>query len=247
MLEVENLNVQIGATHLLRDVSFRLDMGKTLCVVGQSGAGKSTLLKALQGLVPATWDRFTCGGAPRRPGVGLPHTRWVMQDPLSALNPRRSLGQSITESLHPHRMPKARQRAAVMAALADVDLGPEFHDRYPRQVSLGQAQRACIARAMVAQPQLIIFDEPLSALDAMVQKTVARQMAQLCRKTGAASLIVTHDMGFAATYADEILVLHQGQIEAYQPRAAFFDAPASPYAASLIDAARRLGALEGVA
>lgn len=246
MLEVENLNVQIGEAQLLRAISFRLRMGETLCVVGQSGAGKSTLLKALQGLVPATWDRFTCAGAPRGSGLGLPQTRWVMQDPLAALNPRRSLGQSITESLHQRRMSAKEQRDAVISALADVDLGPEFFDRYPRQISLGQAQRACIARALVAQPRLIIFDEPLSALDAMVQKTVARQMARLCRKTGAASLIVTHDMGFAAAYADDILVLHQGRIEAYQPRDVFFDAPASPYAARLIDAARSLGALEGV-
>lgn len=247
MLEIDNLRVQIAGVTLLRDISFTLGKGKTLCVVGESGAGKSTLLKALQGFVPAQWDRFDCGGKPRAPGLGLPGTRWVMQDPLAALNPRRTLGQSIGESLHRNGLPAPALRTAVLAALTDVELGPEFYGRYPAQVSLGQAQRACIARALIARPRLIIFDEPLSALDAMVQKTVAHQMARLCRKQGAATLIVTHDMGFAAAYADDILVLHQGCVAAYQPREAFFANPASPYAASLIDAARTLGALEGVA
>lgn len=246
MLEVDNLNVQIGAERLLENVSFKLDHGKVLCIVGESGAGKSTLLKALQGFMPATWDRFLCNGSPRGSELGLPGTRWVMQDPLEALNPLRSLGQSIGESLHRERLSKRDTKEAVLAALAEVELGPELYNRRPAQVSLGQAQRACIARALVARPRLVVFDEPLSALDAIVQKNVARQMAALCNRTGAASLIVTHDMGFAAAYADDILVLHHGHVAAYQKRDAFFEAPASSYAASLIDAARTLGALEGV-
>lgn len=247
MLEIKNLSVELGKARLLQDVSFRLGQGKVLCVVGESGAGKSTLLKALHGLIPARWDRFTCSGAARGRGIGLPDTCWVMQDPSAALNPRRSLGQSIGESLHRQRLSKAQVKRAVLAALADVQLAPEFFDRSPAQVSLGQAQRACIARALIARPRLIVFDEPLSALDAMVQKTVARQMMALCQRTEAAALIVTHDMGFAAAFADDILVLHRGRVSAYQPRAAFFHNPASPYAASLIDAARVLGALRGAA
>lgn len=247
MLEVENLSVKIAGADLLRDVSFRLAQGQVLCVVGQSGAGKSTLLKALQGLMPATWDKFTIAGQARETTLGLPETRWVMQDPLAALNPRRTLGQSIAESLHRSALPASQIKTAVAQALAEVELPPDFADRLPGQVSLGQAQRACIARALVAQPRLVIFDEPLSALDAMVQKKVARQMDTLRQQTGAAYLVVTHDMGFAAAYADDILVLHQGRVEAYQPRNTFFANPASDYASQLIDAARTLGALEGMA
>lgn len=247
MLEVENLCVEMGGTQLLRNVSFRLSQGQLLCVVGQSGAGKSTLLKALQGLMPATWDRFTVTGQPRADRLGLPQTRWVMQDPLAALNPRRTLGQSIAESLHRSALPLMQVKDAVIQALAAVELAADFADRLPGQVSLGQAQRACLARALIAKPKLVIFDEPLSALDAMVQKKVARQMDALRQQTGAAYLVVTHDMGFAAAYADDILVLHRGQVEAYQPRDTFFAAPASAYAAQLIEAARTLGALEDVA
>ena len=96
---------------------------------------------------------------------------------------------------------------------------------------------------MIAEPRLIFFDEPLSALDALVQKKIARRMDILRRETGMAYIVVTHDLGFAATYADQILLLRHGRTEAAQPRAPFFAEPASPYAADLIDAARHLGAL----
>lgn len=250
ILQVENLSVEVAGRPLLREVSFDLASGGMLCVVGESGAGKSTLLKALQGGLAARCQRlrFTPGGLdiggalPAR--SGLPQTRWVMQDPLAALNPRLSLGASIAESLHRQGLPVSARRAAVLAALADVELGSEFQNRLPGQVSLGQAQRACLARALIARPKLIFFDEPLSALDAMVQKKIARRMDELRRKTGIAYVVVTHDLSFAAAYADQILVLRQGRVEAYQPRDSFFAAPASDYAAELIAAARSLGTLD---
>ncbi|NSX56817.1 ABC transporter ATP-binding protein [Parasulfitobacter algicola] len=251
MLEVDRLCVEINGALLLEDVSFQLARSEMLCVVGESGAGKSTLMKALQGLVPARCQRFhfepaNIDASEAMPQmIGLPETRWVMQDPLAALNPRLSLGRSIAESLHGRGYTKAKLRKAVEKALEEVELDPAFYDRLPGQVSLGQAQRACLARALVAQPQLIIFDEPLSALDAIVQKKVAQRMDALRRETQTAYLVVTHDMGFAAVYADQVLVLQKGRVADYQPRTTFFDSPASPYSASLIEAARSLGALEG--
>lgn len=251
MLSVTNLSVQQGNRLLLREVSFTLQPGKVLCVVGESGAGKSTLLKALQGLMPAQCQDFSfapsgCEPITRLPDAaraGLPHSRWVMQDPLAALNPRRSLGASIAESLHHSELAADAVKSAVLQALAEVELPPAFYHRLPGQVSLGQAQRACLARALIARPKLVIFDEPLSALDALVQKKIALRMEQLRRQLGISYLIVTHDLGFAEAYADEVLVLQQGQMADYQSKSAFFAAPKPPYAASLVAAAYSLGSL----
>lgn len=246
---LEDLSVQVGTSTLLENVSFSMQRGELLCVIGESGAGKSTLLRALQGLMPATCRRFRFAPAgidatrmmPTR--VGLPKSRWVMQDPLAALNPRMSLGKSIGESLHRHGVSEHNRRAAALEALAQVELGPEFYHRLPSQVSLGQAQRACLARAMIAKPDLLFFDEPLSALDALVQKKIAYRMDVLRQATGATYIVVTHDIGFAESYADQILVLKNGRVEAYQTCNEFFAKPVSSYAGDLITAARALGAL----
>lgn len=250
ILALDGLCVEIGHTVLLRDVSFSLQRGEVLCVVGESGAGKSTLLKALQGLMPATCKSFRFSPAgidlkDRMPvGVGLPRTRWLMQDPLAALNPRQSLGKSISESLHRQHLSANEQKIAALQALKDVELDPEFYHRLPRQVSLGQAQRACLARAMIARPDLIFFDEPLSALDALVQKKIAYRMDVLRHETQATYIVVTHDIGFAETYADQVLVLKDGWVEACQSHYDFFTSPASAYARELISAANALGALQ---
>lgn len=250
LFHLQGLSVHIGGKCLLQDVSFDLQAGEMICIIGESGAGKSTLLKALQGVMPATCKdlafssaKIAVSGAIRQ-HTGLPQTRWVMQDPLAALNPRRTLGNSIAESLYTQKLGAKAQKAAVLEALASVELGPEFYGRLPGQVSLGQAQRACLARALIARPKLIFFDEPLSALDALVQKKIARKMDDLRHRAQTAYIVVTHDLGFASAYADQILVLRDGAVEAHQPRADFFANPQSAYAAELIEAARSLGALE---
>ncbi|MEM9317121.1 MAG: dipeptide/oligopeptide/nickel ABC transporter ATP-binding protein [Pseudomonadota bacterium] len=231
ILSLDGLSVELGRKTLLADVSFSLERGEMLCVIGESGAGKSTLLKALQGLMPGRCRRFRFAPAgidtteAMPDTIGLPRSRWVMQDPLAALNPRQSLGLSIAESLHRRRAQVHDIKAEVLEALERVELGPEFYDRLPGQVSLGQAQRACLARAMIAKPELLFFDEPLSALDALVQKKIAYRMDVLRRETRMTCITVTHDIGFAASYADQILVLKDGRVEAYQPRDAFFAAP----------------------
>ncbi len=239
MLSISNLSVTLSGQRLIGGVSFDVQ-------AGESGAGKSTLLKALMGSYPAQYDRFDYAPAPdlRHHRLGLPGSRWVMQDSLAAPNPKRSLGQSICESLHRRGLSAAAERTAAMAALAEVELSEEYYDRLPRQVSLGQAQRACLARALVTEPDLIIFDEPLSALDALVQKKIALRMDQLRREKALTYIVVTHDLGFAATYADRILLLRAGKVEAFQTRDAFFAAPASAYARDLASAARSLGALK---
>ena len=252
MLSVENLRVRIGGKTILDAVSFVLQQGQTLCIAGESGSGKSSLLRALNGLMPAQFDRLTfhpkTGSPISRKGSwqgapGLPGSRWVMQDPISALNPKLPLGVSVGESVFYEKLRRKELKKAVTAALSDVELPPEMAARRPAEVSMGQAQRACLARALIARPNLIFFDEPLSALDAIVQKQIAATMKRIQTRFGITFVIVTHDLGFAAAYADHVLVLRNGKTEANQPAGSFFKSPESSYCRDLLQAAKALGGL----
>lgn len=252
MLSVKNLHLNLNSAIILEQVSFTLEKGETLCVIGESGSGKTSLLRALQGLLPARFDDllFRADGADpiRHEGkwhgaAGLPHSRWVMQDPLAALTPRQPLGVSIAESLYRQKRTRRELDSAVADALQSVDLPRHFAARRPSEVSMGQAQRACLARALIARPSLIFFDEPLSALDTVVQKQVAVTMDRIQQQHVLSYVVVTHDLGYAAAYADQILVLRHGKVEACQRADAFFRAPGSAYCEALIDAAQVLGEL----
>lgn len=252
MLSVDRLSITISKNTILEEVSFSIPEGATLCIAGESGSGKSSLLKALNGLIPARFEKLsfhprTCPAITHKGRwqgpPGLQNSRWVMQDPIAALNPRLSLGASIGEGAYSKRLSGPEQDKAVAAALDDVELPHALATRRPTEVSLGQAQRACLARALVAQPDLIFFDEPLSALDAIVQKQIAATMKRIQARYGNTFVIVTHDLGFAAAFADQILVLRNGRMEACQPAKMFFERPASRYCRDLIEAARDLGSL----
>ena len=252
MLSVEGLSVELSGNTLLSRISFELKAGEMLCVVGESGSGKTTLLKALQGLLPISEGcfnhHFVNENKSRRYGpgdcfLGLPNVSWVMQNPLSALNPQQMIGEAIGEGLYHRSLGKAEQLNLIVQALREVELSEVLMDRYPQQISVGQAQRVCIARALVSRPELILFDEPLSALDAVVQKQIGRTIESLKSSYDFSSIFVTHDLGFARAYADHVLLLRNGKIEAYQNAEDFFVDPASTYGAELIEAAHILGAL----
>lgn len=241
MLKVDEVSVRRGSNVTLCDVSLSLASGRTLAVVGESGAGKSTLVEAILGLVPCAAGQVTWDAKPVR------HCRpaLVMQEPRSAFNPRMSLHRSVMEPL------RAQGRACDHSKLGKLCQGleimPDLLDRRPTEVSIGQAQRVGILRALIAAPQLVLFDEPLSALDSVTQKHTARLIAQMQREEGFAALIVTHDLGYAAAFADEIAVLRAGCIEELTPSRVFVDAPQTVYGQTLRDAAFALGALERVA
>ncbi|MCV0427896.1 MAG: dipeptide/oligopeptide/nickel ABC transporter ATP-binding protein [Roseibium sp.] len=252
MLCIEKLQLRLHGKSILEDVSFVLPRGHTLCIVGESGSGKSSLLRAVNGLLPATFGSLSFHPKNGRPvslkgrwkGVaGLSGSRWVMQDPISALNPKLPLGVSVGESVFAQKLSPLELKSAVSAALADVELSPEMAKRRPAQVSMGQAQRACLARALIARPDLIFFDEPLSALDAIVQKQIAATMKRIQTRFDTTFVIVTHDLGFAAAYADHMLVLRGGRVEANQSAETFFKTPESDYCRELIAAAHELGSL----
>lgn len=241
MLRVDHVSVLRGSAVTLQDVSLSLAPTRTLAVVGESGAGKSTLIGAILGLVPCTSGQVTWEDAPvRRSRPAL-----VMQEPRSAFNPRMSLRRSVMEPLVARDMVVDPDRLDELCS--DLEIASDLLDRRPTEVSIGQAQRVGILRALIAAPPLVLFDEPLSALDAVTQKHTARLIAQMQREEGFAALIVTHDLGYAAAFADDIAVLRAGCIEELTPSRAFVEAPQTAYGRTLRDAAFALGALERVA
>lgn len=240
MLKVDDISVDYRGMPALRNVSISIEPGKTLAVIGESGAGKSTLIRAILGLVRCRLGEITWEGSP------VSHCRpaLVMQEPRAAFNPRLSLSHSVMEPL------KAQNRSLshdeLTSLCARLDLSPDLLSRYPAQVSIGQAQRVGILRALIAASPLVLFDEPLSALDAVTQKHTARMIADLQSREGFAALIVTHDLGYASAFADNIAVLRAGRIEELATAQALVQAPQSAYARQLRDAAFALGALERV-
>ncbi|MCT4657255.1 MAG: dipeptide/oligopeptide/nickel ABC transporter ATP-binding protein [Cohaesibacter sp.] len=253
MLTVNSLCVEAHNTLLLDHINFSLDTGECLCVIGESGSGKTTLLKSLQGIMPISGGSIRHGlthdGAVHvyQTGhnyLGLPGVSWVMQNPIAALNPHQTVGDAILEGLYRAGFSKSERQARLLSSLEEVELPKELITRKPSQLSLGQAQRVCIARALISRPKMIIFDEPLSALDAVVQKQIARVIDDIRHAHGLSYLFVTHDLGFARAYADRILLLRNGKMEACQEVDDFFSNPASSYGAELIHAAAILGALE---
>ncbi|MEM6323230.1 MAG: dipeptide/oligopeptide/nickel ABC transporter ATP-binding protein [Pseudomonadota bacterium] len=241
MLVVDQVSVRRGTKMTLRDVSLSLAPGATLAVVGESGAGKSTLINVILGLLACSAGRITWDGAP------VPRSRpaLVMQEPRSAFNPRLPLSRSINEPLIARG--RAMDEARLNRLCDGLELPRDMLSRRPGEISIGQAQRAGILRALIAAPALVLFDEPLSALDAVNQKRTAQLIADLQKQEGFAALIVTHDLGYAAAFADDIAVLRAGQIEELSPAQSFVEAPQSAYGVTLRDAAFALGALERAA
>ena len=239
MLILDQISVKRGAVVTLQDISLSLASSKTLAVVGESGAGKSTLINAILGLVRCASGQISWNAAPVRDS----RPTLVMQEPRNAFNPRMSLRRSVMEPLRgvaidPNRLGRF---------CGGLEIAPDILDRRPTEVSVGQAQRVGILRALIAAPQLVLFDEPLSALDAATQKHTARLIAQMQREERFAALIVTHDLGYAAAHSDNIAVLRAGRIEEITPSQDFTRAPQTAYGRTLRDAAFALGALEQVA
>jgi peptide/nickel transport system ATP-binding protein len=238
MLIVENVLVRRGRIPTLENVSLTLEPGKTLAVVGESGAGKSTLIAAVMGLV-----RLACG---RISWCDLPvhqcRPSLVMQEPRAAFNPVLKVRQTILEPIVGKGLPIPHDRLQSLCEKLELPL--DLLNRRPAEISIGQAQRAAIIRALISAPALVLFDEPLSALDAVSQKLTAQLIAELQVEHGFAALIVTHDLGYATSFSDEIAVLKSGRVLEIGNPIDFINAPRTEYGASLRDAAIALGGLE---
>lgn len=247
LLDIDGLTVRYhtgrGALNAVSQVALQVQAGQTLGLVGESGCGKSSLGKALVNLVNAEAGSIRLGGVELRGLSGRqlkPHRRriqMVFQDPASALDPRMSIAQAIAEplALDPELLP-AQHPARVRQLLAQVGLHPHLAERLPHQLSGGQRQRVVIARALAPRPQLIVCDEPVSALDVSLQAQVLNLLADLQAQLGVAYLFISHDLGVVQHIADRIAVMYLGEIVEVGGREAFWQAPAHPYTQALISA-----------
>ena len=254
VLRVRGLDVAFdthrGTVQVLDGVSFEIAPGEILGVVGESGAGKSMVGAAVIGLVPPPGR--IAGGTVELHGERIDTLRGedmrrvrgrrigsVFQDPLTSLNPVYPIGRHLIETIRTHlpvSEPEARRRA--LALLADVEIpDPESRiDQYPHQFSGGMRQRVAIALALCAEPQLLIADEPTTALDVSVQAQVIRVFRRVCRERGTAAMLITHDMGVIAEAADRVMVMYQGRVLETGPVRQVLDHPREPYTRALMAA-----------
>jgi peptide/nickel transport system ATP-binding protein len=225
----------------VHDADFVLRKGETLGLVGESGSGKSTLARCVVRLVEPEKGEILFEGADLRPlsrGAWKPYRKkiqMVFQDPFASLNPRRRVGEIIAEGPITHGTPReaALRRARELLALVQLDAGAM--DRYPHEFSGGQRQRIGIARALAMEPELLIADEPVSALDVSVQAQVLALLAGIRARLGLTMLFITHDLRVAAQVCDRIAVMQRGAIVEQGPTAEVFGNPQHPYTQQLLD------------
>jgi oligopeptide/dipeptide ABC transporter ATP-binding protein len=223
-------------------VSLDIHQGETLGLVGESGCGKSTLARLLALLYPPD------GGSIELDGVEVSTLSWrrlknfrrrvqmVFQDPFSSLNPRLPVSMILSEPLIVHRIgSRAEQRRRTEALLDAVGLSAHMLNHYPHEFSGGQRQRIAIARALALEPELIIADESVSALDVSVQSQILNLLADLQQRLGLAYLFISHDLAVIDHLADRVAVMYLGHIVETAPREELFQAPAHPYTQALID------------
>ncbi|AJD46271.1 glutathione ABC transporter ATP-binding protein GsiA 2 (plasmid) [Rhizobium gallicum bv. gallicum R602sp] len=244
ILSVKDARKSYGDFEALKGVSFDLKQGETVAVVGESGSGKSTLARILLRLEEpdggtAYWkgkDLFTMS-----PGDLFKLRRdlqMVFQDPTQSLNPRMTVYQLISEAwvIHPEIMPKDKWRERVGELLGQVGLSPEHVGRYPHQFSGGQRQRIAIARALALEPQLIVCDEAVSALDVSVQAQVITLLDKLRKEMGIAFIFIAHDLPLVRDFADYVMVMQKGEVVELGTVAQVFDNPQKPYTQALLAA-----------
>jgi oligopeptide/dipeptide ABC transporter ATP-binding protein len=229
------------AVRALRGVSVALPEGRTLGVVGESGCGKSTLGRVLVGLEAPTSGRIEVMGELTSGQSGPELARriqLVFQDPFSSLNPRLTVSTALAEVLDVHNLvtSRAQRRQRVDELLGMVALGPRFLERYPHELSGGQAQRVAIARALAVQPRLLVLDEPTSALDVSVRAEVMNLLARLQDQLALSYVFISHDLAMVRHISDTISVMYLGKVVESGPYQAVLGAPLHPYTRALAEA-----------
>ena len=226
----------------LRDVSLELAPGETLGIVGESGCGKSTLARCLSGIDTPDEGSIRWQGQPMAAGsTPLQRARrvqMVFQDPYASLNPRMSLAQTLGEVLQVHALAATRGERAdrVDELLLTVGLAPRLKHHLPHALSGGQRQRISIARALAVGPQVLIADEPVSALDASIQAQIINLLEELRERLGIAYVFISHDLNVVRHISDRIAVMYLGQVVECAATDALFDHPAHPYTRALLAA-----------
>ncbi|MFF8773731.1 ABC transporter ATP-binding protein [Kitasatospora sp. NPDC015120] len=235
---------QVGAVKAVDGVSFDLARGETLGIVGESGCGKSTLAKVLMHLERATSGQVLFKGEDitKLSGAGLKAVRrniqMVFQDPYTSLNPRMTVGDIIGEpfEIHPEVAPKGDRRRAVQDLLDVVGLNPEYINRYPHQFSGGQRQRIGIARGLALKPEIIICDEPVSALDVSVQAQVINLLEQLQNEFELSYMFIAHDLSIVRHISDRVGVMYLGKMVEIGTDEEIYENATHPYTQALLSA-----------
>ncbi len=241
---VKEFPVKGGVVHAVSDVSFTIEKGETLGLVGESGCGKSTLGKLLLDLIHPTSGKVWFKGQDLSQLKGAPlrtlrrGMQMIFQDPYASLDPRMSVGRIIMEPLNAHRVGGSRaERADMVRSLMErVGLRPEYYGRYPHQFSGGQRQRIGIARALALNPELIICDEPVSALDVSIQAQILNLLSDLQAQSGLTYLFISHDLNVVRYLSDRVIVMFLGQVCELSSTEALYAAPRHPYTRFLLDA-----------
>lgn len=249
MLEVKDLVVRYGrgrkalaAQPAVDGVSFTIAPGETVGLVGESGSGKSTIGKAILGLQKVSGGSITYQGkditsaGPRQRRALGGELRAVFQDPNSSLNPRNTVGASLMEPLRLRGVSASEARTRAADMLERVGLPREAVDRYPSQFSGGQRQRISVARALICDPQLVVCDEAVSALDLSTQAQVLNLLADLRDERGLSYLFIAHDIAVVQFLAQRVVVLYRGQVMESGPAAAVTEDPKHPFTQALVAA-----------
>lgn len=256
LLQLEHLSVGIGPLALLDDVSLTLERGQILGLVGESGSGKSLTALTITGLLPLIGGRIT-GGRVLFDGIDMAslgevgqrklrgkRIGFVMQNPMTALDPVQRIGEQIDVVSRLHlglTRDAARARTLDLMVQLRIPEAAAVADAYPHQLSGGMKQRIVIAMALTGDPDLIVADEPTTALDVTVQAQIIQILTALVRERGLALLLITHDMGVVAQACDRVAVLYAGRIAEQRPVRPLFATPAHPYSQALIGCIPREG------
>ena len=264
LLEVQDLRVSIGNVTPLDGVSFALDRGQIHGLVGESGSGKSLTAMAIMGLLPVIGGRITGGNLAfdghslQRPEAELRKLRgrriaFITQNPMTALDPVRHIGGQVDEVAMMHLgldRKAARERTIEILTQLRISSAETVVQSYPHQLSGGMKQRIVIAMALAGEPDLIVADEPTTALDVTVQAQIIHILTSLVREMGLGLLLITHDMGVVAQACDLVTVLYAGRVAEKSTTAALFEAPRHPFTNALMTSVPRddmaPGALKGI-
>ena len=252
------IGTRTGTANIVNGVDWSVDAGQTLAIVGESGSGKSMSVLSATGLVPSPPARFEGravfdgqdlltieDGALRK--LRGRHIGFVFQEPMTSLNPLLTIGRQMAEAPQQHlgmSTRDARDKAAELLSLVGIPEATRRLDAYPHQLSGGMRQRVMIAMSLMCDPELLIADEPTTALDVTTQAQILDLVKRLQQQFGMAVVWITHDLGVVADFADQVAVMYAGRIVEQAPTSSLYASPGHPYTRGLLDSRPRLGETE---